>query len=460
MKRDRKKIRTRIKVVSLIISIIFPALLLTGETGYGATTQQGLSLPEAIKRALENNHELKAQSNVQAALQEDVGVARSYLLPKVVLEERYLRTVNPGYAFMTKLNQERIGNADFLPDLLNHPEAVNDFQTLVSLEQPLFMRKATLGVEMSKTEAGASAEALKRKKEETAFEVVRSYLMVRTAGGYIQVAERALEDAQEHQRLAEVRYKTGLGLYSDMLRAGTSVAEAQQKLVSARKNLTVAKRTLGLVIGSGEPVEVLPEVLPLPVRDIDYFRTQAVARKDLKSMELRKENAQNTIKLAEAGYFPSVGVSGAYQFNDHRTPLGNEGDSWQLMAFLKWELFDGAKRKYEKTKAKYQAAEAGERLEGMRKLVSFQVEEAWLSLEEAIKNLELAQESLKTAEEGKRLVQVRYEGALSPMVDLLDAQVSFDRARATLVARENEHRFSIVNLYYASGVILKELGIE
>ncbi len=112
------------------------------------------------------------------------------------------------------------------------------------------------------------------------------------------------------------------------------------------------------------------------------------------------------------------------------------------------------KQKHEKTKAGYQASEAEEHLKGMKKMVSFQVDEAWLTLEEAKKNQELAQEELKTAEEGRRLVKVRYEGALSPMVDLLDAQVSFDHARANRVARENEYKLAIANLCYASGTIL------
>jgi outer membrane protein TolC len=88
------------------------------------------------------------------------------------------------------------------------------------------------------------------------------------------------------------------------------------------------------------------------------------------------------------------------------------------------------------------------------------VDEAWLILEEAKTNRELAQGELKTAEEGRRLVKVRYEGALSPMVDLLDAQVSFDRARANRLARENEYKLAIAALGFAGGTILQDLQVE
>ena len=196
------------------------------------------------------------------------------------------------------------------------------------------------------------------------------------------------------------------------------------------------------------------------MRDIDDLRTQSLARRDIKALELRKENAKNNIKLAEAGYFPFLGVGGSYQLNDHNRPLGNEGDSWQLMAFLRWELFDGTKRKYEKTKANHQVSEAEEYLSGMKKMVAFQVDEAWLTMEEARKNVTLAQEALKSAEEGRRLVKVRYEGSLSPIVDMLDAQVSYDHTAANLVARENEYKLAIANLSFASGTIIQDLQLE
>jgi len=88
------------------------------------------------------------------------------------------------------------------------------------------------------------------------------------------------------------------------------------------------------------------------------------------------------------------------------------------------------------------------------------VDEAWLTLEEAEKNRALADEELKTAEEGRRLVRVRYEGALSPLVDLLDAQVSFDRAQANRVARGNEYKLAIAALSFAGGTILQDLQVE
>ncbi|MFZ3116226.1 MAG: TolC family protein [Syntrophales bacterium] len=452
--------QTTSKLTASRIAVIFGLLLCMTGVGNTADREQRYSLSQAVRAALENNHELKAQRNAAAAKQEEIGVARSFLLPKIFLEERYLRTVNPGYAFMAKLDQQRIAAGDFIPDTLNHPDAVNDFQSTISIEQPLFMRKAAIGLEMSKGESRAAAEDLGRKKEETAFKAVQSYLMVGTAAAFIKVAEKAGEDAQEHRRTAELRYKNGLGLYSDLLRANTAVADAQQQLVSAEKDLAVAKRALGLILGLASAVDVTEMPPPLPLRDPDYYREQALARRDIKVLALRTENAKKNVKLAAAAYFPTLGVGGAYQLNDHSAPLGAEGDNWQLTAFLKWEAFDGRKMVHERRKAEYEAAATEEYLEGLKKMIFFRVQEAYLTIEETAKNRKLAEEAVQAAEEGRRLVRVRYEGSLSPLVDLLDAQVSIDHARANLVAKENDYRLAIARLSYESGTILSDLQVE
>jgi outer membrane protein TolC len=129
-------------------------------------------------------------------------------------------------------------------------------------------------------------------------------------------------------------------------------------------------------------------------------------------------------------------------------------------AVLRWDIFDGTQRTYERKKAAEKAAEVSEHLAGLKQLVSFRIEEAYLAVREAHKNEELAESALRTAEEGARLVKVRYENALSPMVDLLDAQLNLDHTRATRVMRQNEYRTAVLNLGFQGGTILKDLGID
>ncbi|MBI5557705.1 MAG: TolC family protein [Deltaproteobacteria bacterium] len=443
-------------VVLLFMSVI---LLHSVFAANAAGSENTVSLREAILESFSSNHALKAQASGLEASRADIGIARSPLLPSVAIEEKYLRTTNPTYAFMAKLNQQRFSARDFAIDTLNDPADTGDFQTLFSIEQPLFVKQANVGLDMAKTQQEAATRQYLRKKEEIALEVVRVFLMARTSGEYVTVAEKGVEDAREHARISELRFANGLGLYSDTLRARTVVTAAEQKLVSARKNRDVARKGLGLLMSRDDAVEPDREAVDLVLLDIDYYEKASLRREDVKALELQHENAQNSLQLAEAAYLPTVGLGGSYEFNDHDAPFGSEGESWQVAAVARWSLFDGGKREYEKVKARHRIAETREYLHGLQKAVSFKVYEAYQAVEEARKNLELAQAALLTAEEGQRLVRVRYENSLSPLIDLLDAQVALDHARAAVVARGNDLELGKAALGCEGGTLLQDLGL-
>ena len=418
------------------------------------------SLKEALQYSLEENPELRAFGQGLLAKKEEIGIARSFLLPKVAFEERFMRTNNPTYAFMAKLNQRRFEEQDFAITSLDHPAPVNDFQTGFSFEQSLFAPRVNVGVDMAKTEFAAKGAEMERKKEEIALRVFKTYLGVQTAKSFTGVADKGVEDAQEHLRIAEARFNAGLGLYSDVLRARVSLSSAEERVVSAGKNLNVAKRALGLMLGLTDSVDANDERPSFSLRKLEEYNSVSFSRKDLKSLEARYENAGNALRMANTGYLPVIGIGGSYQLNDHAAPFGAEGDSWQLVAFLKWELFDGTKREHERQKAKHEISETGEYLEGLKKQISFLVYDSFLGVDEARKGLELAKAALESAEEGRRLVKVRYENSLSTIVDLLDVQASLDSARANVVEKEAAYLISIANLGYQSGTLLHDLGLE
>jgi outer membrane protein len=419
-----------------------------------------VSLVEAVRIALQDNHEIKAFKGSLDAQKAEIGVVRSFLLPRITLEERAARTNNPPNAFMMKLNQQRFSQSDFAIDSLNNPRTTTDYQSQISFEQPLFVAKSFIGLNMAKKEYSAKQEEFWRKKEEITLRVAQAYLRIGTAKAYVKVSQRGVEDVKEHLRIAEARFQAGLGLYSDFLRASTAVTEAEQKLVGAEKELSVAKRWLGLLLGLSEPVDVLEEDVNLPLMTMEYYEAASWSRRDIRALEMRHENAKTNVRRTESMYLPMFGIGGAYQVNDHDRPFGSEGESWQLTAFLRWELFDGANRGFERQKARHKVAEAAGHLSGLKQFVSFKLHETYLAVEEAKKNVELSRAALKTAEEGRRLVKVRFENSLSPIVDLMDVQLNLDRARANLLARENDYRLAILTLTYESGTIMSDLKIE
>lgn len=444
----------------MALSFLFAVLTVVFSPGHSFAEEQTLSFREALSLALDGNPELRAVQRASLAAKEDIGIAGSYVLPRITLEERYLRTNNPTYAFMSKLNQGRFAQGDFAITSLNNPDPVNDFQASLIIEQPLFALKARIGIEMARKESLAREEELARKREEVVYRVLIAALDLQSARAYAGAAGKGVEDAKEQLRIAEARYAAGTGLYADVLRAQVSLSVAEERQITAEKNLQVARRALGLVLGLDREADISHPIDPPSLRGLDFYLSAMRSRKDLVAFDVRRQNAYNGLKMAQAGIMPTFGIGGTYQMNHHTSPFGQEGESWQMSAVFRWELFEGLRTQHEKEKAAQKIAETEEYLQGLRHQISFMVHEAYLSIDEAEKGLEIARKSVAAAEEGRRLVQKRYENSLSGMADLLDVQAQLDSARANAVAREGAYGKAVATLHFRSGTLLQELGIH
>jgi len=446
----------------LLFAVVLAGMLLETVclSAQETTPPRVMSVMEAVEQALVNNHEIRAQESALLAQDADVGVALSYLLPKVTLEERYSLTTNPGYAFFSKLNQERITAQDFNPEVLNNPDRIRDFQTALSVEQPIFVKQAYLGLGLAKREKQAKREDLRRKREEIAYQVLKAACMVSSAREYARAAGQSVDEAQEHVRVAQLRYTNGLGQYADTLRAATALSQARQRRNVAEKNRNLAWHYLGLLLAAKEPIDISETALNLPAHDVAFYQQSARSRSDLNAAGLRSVNAKENIRLAEALYWPYLGVGGTYQFNDHDQAFGGEGKSWQVGAFLRWNLFDGAKREYDRAKARHLSEQSRETVAAMQDGIDYRIAEAYANAQEAQANSALARQALETAEEGARLVRLRYTNGLATLADLLNTQTALEEARVSVVERENAARTAQATLSFESGVIFSDLNIR
>lgn len=455
------------KKIFIVLSIIF----LTSQTFCGQTffkqhafadevLDNKIDFAAAIKYSLEHNNNIRAMRNGLSATERDIGIARSDIMPKIRFNENFTATNNPIEAFSLKLNQTRAVPKDLAFGTLDFPGAVTNFLTAGIVEQTIYNRKSMIAIKMAKKEYSANGYIYLRKQEELVNQVAQAYLNVSTDQEFIKIAEQAIKDAKEHLNIAEDRYKRKLGLMSDVLRAKTAVENTEQKLISAQRNLKVAKRNLGLQLGLETSVEISDTIPDIKLQDINYYKDFSVYRNDIKATEINVENAKNNIKSAQAGWFPTLNAIASYNAYNSNFPFGAQGSNYIAGAFFKWDVFDGNKRKYEILKAKDKEAEAEEYLEGLKKAVDFKVYEVYSNVEEHKKNLEITIAALKTAEEDAKLVEKRWQEDALPFVALIDAQTNLDTARTNLVKNQFDLKEDLINLGYESGIIYQELNLK
>jgi outer membrane protein len=458
---------SKLRVAELFLAFIcilpvcpYSADAVTGDAN--VQSERKLSLRTAVQIAMENNHQIKAFAYMVSSSRQDVYIARGEFLPKIAIEENLTRTDIPAYVFSSKLNQQRFSTADLAgaPGTFNNPGYLNNYQTVFSIEQPVFAPAAWVGRDIADTQSQAKAEEYQRAREEIVYRVIREYLMVHTAKEMVIASANSVQDADEHARISQLRYDANLGLYSDVLRASTAKKQAQQNLITAEKNLRLSKRSLGMTLGTQDSFDVEQDFPAITLEPMERYTAAAISRRDIKAMNKNIETAQKSIDLTTAEYLPTAGFRADYQLDDHSNVFGSEGDGWFGGIFLKWYVFEGAKRDAQRAKARFELARTKENLLELENAISLRVYQAWLSVDEAQKNLELAGSALATSDEGIRLVRKRYENSLSPLVDLLDAQLVLDNSRANFVAKENEYRTAVVTLLFESGTLLSDLKLE
>lgn len=443
-------------LLAILIILFFNGKVFSEDFVTKASVTKGLDFRDAILIALENNHEIKAMRKHLSAFEKDVGIARSYLMPRILFLEGFISTNDPALFSVLKSNQARFDLSD-VPST-NHPQSIANFLTSGLIFMPIFNKKTFVGIKMAKKQYSANTYAYLRKQEEIIKNVAQAYLAIGTTQEYIQIFTQSLEHAKVHLKVAEEHHKnTKEGVHPTVLEAKTQVFEAEQKLNFAQKKLIVAQKGLGLLLASPNPVEISTSTPPLEVNVFDYYKAYAMHRSDISAMEINVENAKNKIKFEQADWYPSLNAIGLYNFWDSNYPFGATGNDYIAGVFLLWQPFDGTKRIHEISKAKIQSQEINEYLAGLRDLVNFKVFEAYSNTEDLQKRFELAQLRVKSATEAELLITKKWENKLVPFVNILVAKTEMDDATENFVKVSGDLRAEIINLYYESGTIRDDL---
>lgn len=420
-----------------------------------------MTLKEAIGTALEYNHLIKAAGYTSDAAGQGVAIASSRYYPGIFFEEAFAASNAPTQTFMMKLDEGRFSQNDFLINNPNHPAAHHDFKTALTIQQPLYNPSTAPMREMAVKDAEKGALGLEGTRQSIAFQVFQTYLEAQKAAAHRTSAEQAMSEARENMRLATVRNETGIGLKSDELRARTHLAAIESQLITADNNLVLAQMRLALVVGSNNGSRIEPAEpfagFSAPFQEQGLMAAALENRIDLRLARTDLEKSAAAVKLARSAYLPSAGAFASYQMNAEHTPFGNDNDAWLAGITLKWQIFDGFRRCRESDRATAGRSAAAETLENAVQEAAYQVQESLLRRDEMEKRRDVARHALQDAEETVRLLSRRFENSLATMSELLDAQSALNQTRASLVEAEANHALASGQVYYTSGIFLKEI---
>lgn len=412
-----------------------------------AAAQEPMTVAQAIQKAWRDQAGLKAGQAMIESRQAEAEGFRDLRLPTLTLNAQGIRTNEPMMAFGIKLNQTRIGAADFNPASLNHPDPIGAYGGSAVLQQPLY----TGGRISAARRAGdylvqAEQASQERRKQEAAQAVVEAYFGTQVAEQALKWVDDTRAWIQGMEDFVGARVKQGLMLESELQRLKAFHAQADAQKADVVKQVRSARSGLGLLTGTG-PV-VGPLATPLEPATPGTVSQGGAARGDLMAAEFQAKAAREGAKAAQGANRPEVGLEvGAGTLHHSWSDKGNW--TWAAVG-LKWKVFSAPDQ------AKARAARAQERAASdLRTFKQQQAEHEVRVAREAVLAAEArhaaAKASLAAAEEAKRLREARHREGLAPLIDVLDAEAALQGARTLILQSLFDLRVSRAQLDLATG---------
>jgi len=284
-----------------------------------------------------------------------------------------------------------------------------------------------------------------------------AYAGLQLAAENREVVGQSLETARAHLNVVQSRFRSGLAVESDVLRAQVRIADLAQQLLQAESQVKVAEAVLRAAMGWQDDAPVVPvgslgELRP-PSQGLDRWIDIALKeRLDLQQLALQEQIARQEVDRARAEHWPSVALQGSYELNSEDF-LDDGGENYTVGAVVRLNLYSGqrisartaaARSQLARVQALREQAVLGARVETQRAF--FQAQSAWQSIN-------VAETAVAQATEGLRIVTNRYQNGLLTIVDLLDAQVAQQQAATQHFKAMHDYIVARVALALAAGTI-------
>ena len=422
-----------------------------------AADMPSLTISDAMQLADKQNPRIKAALSQVSAADHRITQAESGFLPQVFFTETFSNTNNPLWAFGNRLNQETVTQTDFDPARLNHPDPLNNFNSALSVEWPVYQGGQTrIGVNQAKLDRQAQDLFLTRTRQEVIALAATAYTGLVLAYHHLDVIHKSLETASLHLEMIRKRYENGLAVKSDLLRTQVHIAELDQDRIQAESRISMAMAALNAAMGApGDSNWRLATELvkgePVPGPIDEWIGLSQSRRPDMQYLLLQEQIAEDEIQKSRAAHLPNINLIGSYELNSQ--DFRNSGDSYTVGAMLRVNLYSG-----DRISAKTRESEAMlSRIRAMRNDtaagIEVQTRQAFLQAQSAWNRISVAEAAVSQSEEGLRIVRDRYENGLLTLVSLLDAEVALQSAHNNRYRSLHDYLAARIQLSLATGTL-------
>jgi outer membrane protein len=416
--------------------------------GQAEEASRSLDLKEALRLAWKANPSLRVSRLEELIAGQEVVRARSGYLPKVKSE--FNQTI---YDLATNIRLETSGPASGR----SFPIANNNFWTSrVSVDQTVFDFWAT----SSRYQAAILGKAASRLdtaqvRDNIFLLVCQGYFRVLRGEKLVVVAQQEVVQLTDQLRDAKNLYEYGVTTYNDVLQAEVALADAQQRLITAKNDVVNAKSALNKLIGLPIPTPLsLAEEKDLAAPPLNMPNAADLAlkqRSDLKAATSRIEQGERTVTQTKAQHYPRFYAQAGHFWQQNRAWVNDS--QWFAILGFQWSLFTGLDTRAQVRQAREKVEQLKVQREDLSDQVRLDVQTAYLALKETAERIRVTEKSVAQGEENLRLNRERYREQVGTATNVVDASTLLTRTRVNFFNARYDHQLAKAQFLWSVGAI-------
>ena len=414
--------------------------------GQTAAAPHSLTLKDALGLAWKANPSLQVSRLEELIAGQDVVRARSGFLPKV--KSDFNQTV---YDQATKIRVPAGGTSVSFP-LTNN----NFWYSKLSADQTIFDFWATPSrYQAAILGQGATRLDTAQTRDNIFLMVCQGYFRVLRGEKLIRVAEQEVVQFGDQLKDARNLHDFGVATYNDVLQAEVALADSQQRLITAKNDVTNAKSALNKLIGLPIPTPLSlaeEKELAVPPQNLTDASDLAVKqRSDLQAANSRIDQGAKNVTQAQAQHFPRLYAQAGHLWQPNFYYVNNS--QWFAVFGLQWSLFNGLDTRAQVQQARDKVEQLKLKHQDLGEQVRLDVQTAYLAVNETADRIRVTEKAVSQAEENVRLNKERYREQVGTATNVVDAVTLLTRTRVNYFNARYDHQLAKAQLLWAVGAI-------
>ncbi|WP_017323888.1 TolC family protein [Synechococcus sp. PCC 7336] len=412
---------------------------------------RGLSLDEALARALERNSTIRqAELDVEIA-RKGVRQARGEFFPQLSTSVNYSFS-DPASPDIGSFSAFLIGDGAPATD----SNITNVVSGQIRFDFTVIDGGGRIARNLAADRALAVAEFnLAQTIQDVLLDVGESYYSLQLADTTVLVEEADVEESRASLRDAEARQRAGVGTRFDVLQAQSELANNQVELIQALNNQRVSRFDLARLLSFEETVEVAATdpIVPTETWGLSLEETLVLAfenRAEFESLREQVEQLRQNAQNALSNVRPNVSIFSTFdyqaQLQDTFSQTSFIERGYSVGATFNWTFFDGWQSLSAAQQSDLQRQQTRLSFAEARNNIRFEVENAFFSLNSFREQIEAAKVALTSSQEELRLARLRFEAGVGTQTEVLDAQGRLAIARQNLADAVSNYNLTIVQL--------------